>query len=184
MPNLNMPGEEGGRPPVQPMMPKRDMGGLVKIVVIVLVVLAVGVGGFFMYKAGKLPFLSKKTPPPQQTEVALPEQMAPPPAATPPPTPVTTTAPSTKKTATSLKPIGTGSFTVSIASFRSKQTANEEASRWTNAGFPAMVTEKRSGSSIWYRVSLGRYETRKTASKAAKDMEHMFETGYWVDRVE
>ena len=184
MPNLNMPGEGGARPPVQPMMPKRDMGGIVKMLVIVIVLVGLGGGGFYLYNSGKLPFVSKKTSlPPPATEVAPPQPEQAPPAPT-----TAAVTPPVEKAKTPATPakleMGKGSFTVVIGSFQTKKKAEEELARWANAGYPAMVSEKRSGESMWYRVSLGRYETRKTAMKAGKDMEHMFEMGYWVDRVE
>jgi len=179
MPNLNMPGEGGARP-VQPMMPKREMGGIIRILVIVVVVIGLGGGGFYLYKPGKLPFLSKKTQlPPPAAEVAppQPEQMAPPPVTTAPPVEQPKPQPAKQE-------MGKGSFTVIIGAFHSKQTAEEEVGRWSNAGYPAMVTESGAGESMWYRVSLGRYETRRLAMKAGKEMEHMFEMGYWVDKVQ
>ena len=182
MPNLNMPGEGGARPPVQPMMPKKDMGGIVRILVIVLVVLGLGGGGFYLYKSGKLPFLSKKTvPPPPATEVVPPQ----PEAMAPAPQPTVKPPEPTKTPATPVKQeMGKGSFTLIVGAYHSKKTADDEAARWTNAGYAAMVSEKRSGASTWYRVGLGRYETKKTAMKAGKEMEQMFEMGYWVDKVE
>lgn len=196
MPNLNMPGEGGGRSPVQPMMAGRDGGGgLVKKILTVVVVLIVGAGGYYLYDSGKLPFLKKGPPPPTAAELGFPpdqamqpaaEPEAPPPQAPPPtstpadvkPTPVTKTPP----LAASTQPPATGEFTVVIGSFVDKQLADDEAARWSNAGIPAMVAEKAADGTTWYRLSIGRYETRKLAMEAAKEMEHMFENGYWVEK--
>jgi len=80
--------------------------------------------------------------------------------------------------------MGKGNFTIFIASFQSKKAAEDEAARWSNAGFQSMVNEKSMEGGMRYRVSLGRYETRQEAMKTAKEMEHMFETGFWVDKVQ
>lgn len=190
MPNLNMPGEDvGGRPPVQPMMPGRDTSGIIRIVIIVVVVVLLGGGGFWLYKSGKIPFFGKKATPPAEVVVPPPSQTPEtPPAAPPTPAPPAKPTPAVKSKPTPSRPLtkemmGKGDFTVIIASFQSRRAAEEEAARWLNAGFQSMVTEKRIDGNTWYRVSLGRYETRQMATKAAKEMEHMFESGYWVDRV-
>ena len=187
MPNLNMPDEGGGgRPPITPMMPGRDTGGIVKKIVIVLVVLLVGGGGFYLYKSGKLSFLKKAEPPPPPVEVVpSPDTSAVKMTAQPP---VATTTPATKAdtkpAATHAPATGKGDFTIVIASFQSRKTADGEASRWSSAGFQSMVNEKASKEGNRYRVSLGRYENRQEAMKAAKEMEHMFESGFWIDKVQ
>lgn len=189
MPNLNMPGEEGTRPPVQPMMPGKDTGGLVKRLAIIIGVVVILGGGFFLYKSGMLPFGKKKStplPPPAEV-VPLPAETTPTPAptaATPTPEKKPPTGLKPAAAPTLMKPMGKGEFTVVIHSFPSRKVAEEAVARWSNAGFPAMVSEKKVGGSMWYRVSIGRYETRQMAKKAGKEMEHMLETGYWVDRVQ
>lgn len=189
MPNLNMPGEGGARPPVQPMVPGRDTGGLIKKLIILGVVIILGGGGFFLYQSGLLPFGKKEAapPPPPAEVIPPPEEMATPPAPGTAMTPAAETKPpGESKPSTqppSMKPMGKGDFTVVIHSFSSRKIAEDEATRWSNAGFPAMVTEKNVGGSMWYRVAIGRYETRQLAKKAGKEMEHMLESGYWVDRV-
>ena len=192
MPNLNMADAEepGGRPPVQPMMSVGSRGGGFRIVIILVVVLVLGGGGFYLYKSGKIPFLSPK-------EKVSPTEVVPPPdqTTTLPPTLPPETAPTTKPEPTKVEPkpmkpepraqtMGTGNYTVVIASFPSKQTADEEAAHWSSAGFQAIVSEKQMNGDTWYRVCIGRYETRQLATKAAKEMEHMFETGYWINKVQ
>ena len=187
MPNLNVP--------VQPMMPYRDTGGVVKKIVIILVIALLGGGGYYLYKSGKLPFLKKAEPPPPPVEIFPPpdastmKAMTPAPATTPPPSPTADKNPMAKAdsrpTAMAPQPpMGRGDFTIVIASFQEKNTAEEEAARWSSAGFQSMVNEKALKAGTWYRVSLGRYETRQEAMKSAKEMEHMFESGFWIDRVQ
>jgi hypothetical protein len=187
MPNLNMPDEGGARPPVQPMMPKKDMGGMVRIIVIVLVVLVLGGGGYWMYQSGNIPFLSKKkatpSPPPVTMEIlpqeTQPEMTAAATATTPPPGADAMAGKPDMK-----QPMGPGKYILVIGSFLDQTIAEAEAGRWSKAGFHAMVSPKTSKGTTWYRVALGGYEDRKAASKAGKEMEHMFEAGYWVDRAE
>jgi len=171
MPNLNIP--EAGRP-VQPMMPGGG-GGALKIIIVVVVVVVLVAGGYFLYTSGVLPFGKKTSPPPAvvvppPVETTVPEPEVTPPPEIKPPQPAPT--------------MGTGNFTVVIYSYLSRKLADDEAARWTNAGFPAMVTEKSVGGTTVYRVNIGRYETRTLANKAGKEIEHMLETGYWVDRLQ
>ncbi len=193
MPNLNMPGQGGGRMPVQPMMPGRETGGVVKKIVIFLVIALLGGGGYYFYKSGKIPFLKKAEPLPPPVEILPPpdtsamKAIAPIPTTTPPPPTdkKATSKSDSKTTATPTQPaMGKGDFTIVIGSFHDKIAAEEEAARWSSAGFQSLVYEKVSGGGTWYRLSLGRYETRREAAKTAKDMEHMFESGFWIDKVQ
>jgi hypothetical protein len=174
MPNLNVSDDDMPRMPVRPMMPGDSGGGFKKILIVVVVIAVLGGGGYYLYTT----FIAKKPAPPpvvvippvQEMDTApLPEVQ--PPKPEPPPEPT-------------MKPMGTGNYTVVIHSFLSKSMADEEAARWTSAGFPAMVTEKDVGGSMWYRVSVGRYETEQMASRAGREMEPMLENGYWVVRLQ
>lgn len=201
MANLNMPGGVGGHPPVQPMMPGRDTGGLIRKIVLVIVLLLLCGGGYYgytLYKAGKIqiPFIGKKDaqtlppteviPPPDQAMEIPPEASTATPTTTPAPTPPPKSNLEVKPETvppSAMQPMGKGDFTVVVGSYQSKKAAEEEAARWSNAGYQGTVTEKYVGGGAWYRVSLGRYETRKMALKAAKEMKSKLEGGYWVDRV-
>jgi cell division protein FtsN len=72
-----------------------------------------------------------------------------------------------------------GSFTVYIASYRTKSPADDEVSRWIEAGYEAMVVE----SDNHFRVALGQYVTAEDAKIFAKQMWEAFENGYWIGRV-
>lgn len=183
MPNLNMP---GGRPAVQPM--RGGGGGLMKYIITLIVLGVLGGGGYYMYKEEMIPFLQKKAPPPpppveivppaEEIAAPLPQEILPAPTVNP------RAATSPPPQSSEMKAMGTGGFTVVIHSFTVRATAEEVAAQWSNAGFPTMVTEKNFGGSTWYCVTVGRYETQQLARKAAREMEHMLETGYWVDRVQ
>lgn len=195
MPNLNLPDEErpAPRPPVQPMMPRRDGGPMMKILVIVGIIVAVVLTVVALNTTGVIQLWGPKAQ--QAREVLPPPAEIAPPADTdmtgadvPPPPSEPAVTPPTKKPAPKptgkidLKP-GTGDYTIVIASFRSRKTAEEIVQRWADAGYDAAVTEKRTQGQIWYRVGVGRYPSHGEAAKAGKEMSRMFEEGYFVDRI-
>jgi septal ring-binding cell division protein DamX len=73
----------------------------------------------------------------------------------------------------------TGDYSIFIGSFRDKSKAEEEASRWREAGYTSTVSEKAK----WYRLAIGRYATKKEAIEVAQKLSDAFEAGYWIDRV-
>lgn len=80
---------------------------------------------------------------------------------------------------------GTGSYTIVVASFKEKSNAEKTLKRWTDSGYDAIITEKDSEKkgSKWYRVSIGRYETKQDAMKAASKLADAFEAGYWIEQL-
>lgn len=72
-----------------------------------------------------------------------------------------------------------GSYTVYIAAYGSKSPAEEEVSRWLEAGYEAMVVQ----SARYFRVALGQYVTAEDAKIFAQQMWEAFENGYWIGRV-
>ena len=190
MPNLNMMEEErsGGRPPVQPMMARREGPPMAKILMIVGALVALGAVVFLLNSFGVVHLWGKKAVPQQTEVIPLPAETVP--EVTPTPQPVEIPAPTTTKPAEkklmaekTAMPASKGEYTLVIASFRERKTAEEFSSRWSGAGFPSMVMDKTMKDGTWYRVSVGRYANRKEATDAGKKMEHMFESGYWVDRM-
>lgn len=73
----------------------------------------------------------------------------------------------------------TGEYSIFIGSFRDKSKAEEEASRWREAGYTSTVSEKGE----WYRLAIGRYATKKEAIEVAQKLSDAFEAGYWIDKV-
>jgi len=186
MPNLNVPEDEQRpvRPPTQPMMPRRESSPATRVIIVAAVVIALAVVVYLLNSAGIIHLWGPKPIQPVVTEVAtMPldtAALAAAAAATPPVSPPTPPAkPAEKKPVT----VGKGEYTLVIASFRGRKTAEEEISRWVEAGYEGMISEKTVGGKKWYRLSIGRYESRKAAAKAGKEMEHMFESGYWIDKV-
>ncbi len=80
---------------------------------------------------------------------------------------------------------GTGSYSIVVASFKEKANAEKNVKRWTDSGYEAMITEKdaEKKGSKWYRVSIGRYETKQDAMKAAAKLADALEAGYWIEQV-
>jgi len=75
-------------------------------------------------------------------------------------------------------PVGSGQYTIFIGSFKQKSLADDEASRWNEAGYQAFVTERKG----WHRVSLGKYGSKDEARQQAEKLKEAFETGYWIDQ--
>ncbi len=79
----------------------------------------------------------------------------------------------------------TGGYSIFIGSFRDRKRAEEEAQRWTGAGFEVAISEKsfNSRSGKWYRVHIGNFSDREEARKLALKLADAFEGGYWIDVV-
>ena len=76
---------------------------------------------------------------------------------------------------------GKGKYTICVASYPSKPTAEEEANRWNEAGYHGFVNQVSVKNGIVFRVCLGRYTTRNEARKDAEKLKEGFESGYWID---
>ncbi|MGA2622810.1 MAG: SPOR domain-containing protein [Bacteroidota bacterium] len=74
-------------------------------------------------------------------------------------------------------PGGSGDYTIFIGSYKEKALADDEASRWNEAGYPAFVTDKNG----WHRVSLGKYTSKNEARQQAEKLKDAFESGYYID---
>lgn len=79
----------------------------------------------------------------------------------------------------------TGGYSIFIGSFRDRKRAEEEAQRWSDAGFEVAISEKsfNSRSGKWYRVHIGNFSDREEARKLALKLADAFEGGYWIDVV-
>lgn len=78
-----------------------------------------------------------------------------------------------------------GGYAIFIGSYRDKKRAEEEAQRWSEAGFEVGVNEKvfNGGSGKWYRVYIGNFSDREEARRTAMKFADGFEGGYWIDVV-
>jgi hypothetical protein len=71
---------------------------------------------------------------------------------------------------------GVGQYTLFISSYKIKEPAQDEVSRWNEAGYKASVVEANNH----FRVSLGGYGTVPDAEQTAHELEEAFENGYWI----
>jgi len=69
-----------------------------------------------------------------------------------------------------------GRYTIYIASYRDRTPAEEEVSRWNEAGYKAAVVEIIGH----FRVSLGEYAGFREARNTAENLNEAFENGYWI----
>jgi hypothetical protein len=144
------------------------------ITLIVLLVAIIGAGGYLLYRYR---VFGKKSAPAsapatlanpwkQDSTAAAPPESAPPANVSALPT---SPAPASPE----------GNLTVYISSYKDRSDAEEEASRWSAAGFTAFVEDVQG----WHRVAFGRYADIQTAQKDAEHWKPAFENGYWIGKV-
>jgi len=80
-------------------------------------------------------------------------------------------------------PSGSGSFTVQVSSWTSKDMAEKEASRLSAAGMSAFVEDAVIAGENWYRVRVGRYGSSREAKEAADQLAKSMEGQIWVAKV-
>ena len=177
MPRLNLSDEETGAEGRAPETGKTPMatnlrevgggGGGLSPIMLGLLILAVVVAGVFALNYFKVIHLWGKKAPVVTESFAEPD-MAPVPEVAPPatetlPLPETAAVKETEKPTPGIIPTGTGQFTVQFSAWQSKAKADEQASLLTAGGFDAYVTEGTMGGETWYRVRVGRYNSRADA---------------------
>lgn len=191
MPNLNVKGDT----------PKAGGGGGIPKVVIIAVgtIVALGAIAFILNTTGIVKLWGKKKPAPQV--VSLPTENLSPvtqdttqqaqeqllitekakPALAENLTKVESSArPASRKTASAKNMVrGTGMFTVQISSWPLEAKANSQAQVFADAGFDAFVEPLGS----YYRVCVGRFETKANAKAQMEKMEHMLESRPVVTKV-
>ncbi len=185
MPNLNVKGE----PSRQSSAPSGGGGGGAKsILIIVLVIVAVGGTLFVLNSTGIVKLWGKKKPQPASVSVPVEESF---------PAAVQDTISAAVQPQAQVKPVeenltklesnakvtpgtapkkmvvtGTGMYTVQISSWPTEEKASVQAQLFTDAGFEAFV-EPTGG---WFRVCIGRYESKADAKAQIEKMEHMLES--------
>jgi len=180
MPRLNLSdeetGAEGGAPETgRTPMPTglREVGGgggrLSPIVLVILILAVIGAGVFALNYFKVIHLWGKKAPVvtesfPEPELAPIPEPAAATPAETVPA--VDTNAPAAKepeRPTPGIVPTGTGQYTIQFSAWQSKAKADEQASLLTAGGFDAYVDEGRKEGETWYRVRVGRYDSRADA---------------------
>jgi cell division protein FtsN len=109
-------------------------------------------------KPDPLPSPAPQTAPPQPTVRAQPER---PPAPTSPVAPAPAPVPKAEPAPASRPPAAV--FTVQVGSFRDREAAVTLAKRVADQGVSAGVSEAFVAGRTWYRVQVGRFETRSDA---------------------
>ncbi len=201
MPNLNLRDDPNTRKSEQPLSPfKRQpmsAGGsktiilllsLGSIILLVTVVYLLNHFGYINLWGAKTEKVIVQTQPVteeyEETE-QQPAELIPSPEITEKPSQPKTSVQPTKPLDSKIIDSGKGNYTIFIASFRSKDRAETLVKRWTDAGYYSTINEKNAGKDggIWYRVSIGRYESRNEAKKVADTLLQSFESGYWIDEL-
>jgi cell division septation protein DedD len=189
MPNLNV---KGDAPKATGSSSTGGGGGIPKIVIIIIAaVIGLGAIAFILNTTGIVKLWGKKKPVPQV--VSLPTENLPPVTqdtslvpqqqtvaeTTAPPLDENLTKveagiqPSRTKPSSSKNIVhGTGMFTVQISSWPVVAKANLQAQVFTDAGFDAFVEPMGS----YFRVCVGRFETKSDAKSQLEKMEHMLES--------
>jgi cell division septation protein DedD len=186
-------------------------GGPSPILQILIAVVVLGAGTFALNYFGVIHLWGKKPmprviqPAPQEMAQEPPVQQAPaeqtptPVEQTPTPTPSTaqkTPTPAASKAATQQapprqmvkpapavqQPMGSGAYTIQVSAWQSRSKADEEVSKLSQAGFPAYVEASAIGGDTWYRVRVGRYQTRNEAGEQRDKFQRMLAGNIWVAR--
>lgn len=188
MPNLNVKGDA----PRPGGAPASSGGGVPKIAIIIIVVIAVlGATAFILNTMGIVKLWGKKKPTPQvvslpqdnyqpvtqDTAVSIATEPEPAPdlALTPEEnkTIVETSARKGSKKETQKNIVrGTGMYTIQISSWPAREKAENQAQLFADAGYDSFTEPLGS----YYRVCVGRFETKADAKSQMEKMEHMLES--------
>lgn len=191
MPNLNVKGESS-----RPMSAPSGGGGASKVIIVIVIILALGGTLFVLNSTGIVKLWGKKKAQPAIVDIPAVEETFTP--VTQEPAPVDTpqqgpeqqvssgenltklesnvkVIPQSAQPQAVSKPMvvtGTGMYTVQISSWPTEQKAAVQAQLFIDAGFEAFV-EPIGG---WYRVCIGRFESKAEAKAQIEKMEHMLES--------
>lgn len=80
-------------------------------------------------------------------------------------------------------PTGTGEWTVQFSAFLIRGTAVRQAELLAGAGYDAYVSQARHQGRQWYRVRVGRFETRGDAEPTADRLQKMTEDPVWITKI-
>ena len=177
--NLNDPDdssgtERQGRGPILHEPGSESEGVSKKWILIAVAFVVVLAGSWYAWKSGIFGKHANPEPPPPPTaqyeaDIKESHQAQPPPQAPP-------IAAAEKESNKTLRPTGTGRYTIYISRQRDRARAEEEGSRWRAAGYESFITEGDG----WYKLSIGRYSTWEDAKGAAITLQLGFEAGYMV----
>ena len=191
---------ESGNAPTTPTL--REVGGgggrisPIFLILLILVVLAAGVFALNYFKVIELwgkksPVVTEAMPEP---DLSSPEQATPDAGATAPATeslplpdvkPLETpkreapakTAPSRDL---SIVPTGSGKYTIQFSAWNSRGKAEDQAGRLVSGGYEAYVDESAYEGTTWYRVRIGRFDSRSQAREVVARLQEMTEDEVWL----
>jgi cell division septation protein DedD len=209
MPRFNLKDEAAGAEPITPDTGKipaaptlREVGGgggsvsPLVLVLLALVIIAAGVFALNYFKVihlwgKKAPVVTETLPEPDLPQAAL-EQASTPPAenlplpgksepapakAAPAKEPAPAAAPSRDL---SVVPTGTGQFTVQFSAWTSKVKAEDQAGKLVAGGYEAFVDQAKAHGQVWYRVRVGRFDTKAQAHETLAKLQNMTEDAVYV----
>ncbi len=188
MPNLNVKGESP-KPSSGGSAPSGGGGGSKLIITILIVIVVLAGAAFILNTTGVVKLWGKKKA--QPVVMNLPAETTPAPVETAPAEPVVTPpAEENKAVEENLTKLevnakitpgsqqqktivtGTGMYTIQISSWTTKEMANKHAEIFAVGGFESFVEQRGS----YYRVCIGRFESKSAAKEASANMEHLFES--------
>ncbi len=76
-----------------------------------------------------------------------------------------------------------GSFSVQVEAWRSRNKAQERADQWKERGFnnaSVVMYGKKETGNIWYRVRLGRVQSRQDAQRLQEQLNQEYQAQSWV----
>lgn len=79
-----------------------------------------------------------------------------------------------------------GAYAVQVQSWRSEEKADQELDMWKNRGFEnAFVVQfgNEETGDVWYRVRIGRVETREMAENLKDKLSTEYEAQSWISRL-
>jgi cell division protein FtsN len=187
MPNLNVKGETP-KPASGGSAPSGGGGGSKLIITILIVIVVLAGAAFILNTTGVVKLWGKKKA--QPVVMNLPAETTPAPVETatePVATPPVeenkaveenlTKLEVNARTAAGSEPkkmivTGTGMYTIQISSWTTEEMANKHAQIFAVGGFESFVEQRGS----YYRVCIGRFESKSAAREASAKMEHLFES--------
>ncbi len=205
MPRFNLKDEAAGAEPITPDTGKapaaptlREVGGgggsvsPLILVLLALVILAAGVFALNYFKVihlwGKKAQVVTETLPepdlpkveneqataPPAENLPLPAKSEPAPAKAAPAkaAPAKESAPARDM---SIVPTGTGKFTIQFSAWTSKAKADDQASKLAAGGYEAFVDQAKAHGKEWYRVRVGRFDSKAAAHETLAKLQNMTE---------
>jgi cell division septation protein DedD len=80
----------------------------------------------------------------------------------------------------SIVPTGSGKYTIQFSAWNTKAKAEDQAARLVGGGYEAYVDESAYEGTTWFRVRVGRYDSRSQARDVIARLQHMTEDEVWV----